>query len=214
MPSAKIFRDRVVSMEQTYEQGEKYLTLLRTLVEEAIPGLAFREYYLDHERDTFVMLYAGEGEAEKRISWTRMVLYDAERIPAVAQDPSTPIRARMLGFLRANAGRPTIAVTFRHLEDGWSDTPEPKKQKPKPPREKGREATPPPPPGREQQKKQARSPAPMPAPAGRNAPPAPGSEGPAGERPGGGRRRFRRRRRRGGRGKGGPPSPGGAGAAP
>lgn len=214
MPSAKIFRDRVVSLEQTYEQGEKYLTLLRTLIEEAIPGITFREYYLDHERDTFVMVYVAEGGVEKRISWTRMVLYDAERIPAVAQDPSAPVRARFLGFLRANAGRPVIAVTFRHLEDGWVDTPEPKKQKPKPPREKGRPEPPRPQNrGREQPpaRPQVRPPQqPSPAPAARVAPPQPGTPAPEGERPGGGRRRFRRRRRRGGRGKGGP-APGTAG---
>jgi hypothetical protein len=32
MPSTKMFRDRVVSMEQTFEKGEKHLALLQSLV--------------------------------------------------------------------------------------------------------------------------------------------------------------------------------------
>jgi len=43
-----MFRDRVVSMEQTFEKGEKHLALLKALVEEAIPGLELQDYVLDH----------------------------------------------------------------------------------------------------------------------------------------------------------------------
>ena len=39
MPSTKMFRDRVVSMEQTFEKGEKHLPLLKALVDEALPGM-------------------------------------------------------------------------------------------------------------------------------------------------------------------------------
>ena len=216
MPSTKMFRDRVVSMEQTFEKGEKHLALLQGLVGEAIPGLEFLEYLLDHEHDTFVMVYrAGSGE-EKRIRWTRMVLYDAERIPALVDDAQAPIRARLVEFLRRRGERPVIDVTFRHLEEGWVDTPEPRKPKPRPPQPQ-RPASPGsqvprPPAGRG-----AGGQRPSPPPAGRPAPQPPktGAENPA-PAGAGRRRRFRRRRgRRRGAGPGpgpgaGPASPGGA----
>ncbi|HET9795159.1 MAG TPA: hypothetical protein VFS34_11910, partial [Thermoanaerobaculia bacterium] len=137
MPSTKMFRDRVVSMEQTFEKGEKYLPLLKTLVDEAIPGLELQDYVLDHEHDCFVMNYRTPSGALKKISWTRMVLYDAERIPAIVENAEADIRRRVVDFLRKRAERTVIDVTFRHLEEGWVDTPEPKKPKPQPPREKG-----------------------------------------------------------------------------
>src|SRR5258708_11856008 len=106
MPSTKMFRDRVVSMEQTLEKGEKYLTLLQALIGEAIPGLEFKEYLLDHEHDTFVMVYVNAVGGEQRVRWTRMVLYDAERIPAIVEDGQAPIRARLVEFLRGRSNRP------------------------------------------------------------------------------------------------------------
>ncbi|HET7453125.1 MAG TPA: hypothetical protein VFL12_10310, partial [Thermoanaerobaculia bacterium] len=142
MPSTRMFRDRVVSMEQTFEKGEKHLALLKTLVDEAIPGMALEDYVLDHEHDCFVMNYRTAAGAPKRITWTRMVLADAERIPAIVDNAAAEIRVRLVEFLRKRAERPTIEVTFRHLEEGWVDTPEPRKPKPQPPRGKGQ---PPPP---------------------------------------------------------------------
>lgn len=202
MPSTKMFRDRVVSMEQTFEKGEKHLALLQALIGEAIPGLEFREYVLDHEHDTFVMVYGTAAGGEKRVRWTRMVLYDAERIPAIVEDPQAPIRARVIEFLRRRAERAVIDVTFRHLEEGWVDTPEPRKPKPKPApsqRPAGQAG----PQGRRGQAPPGPRPSP---PSGR--PEVPG----AGERPGaapgaapGGRRRRSRRRRGRRRGPGGPP---------
>src|SRR5512146_3339949 len=100
MPSTKMFRDRVVSMEQTFEKGEKHLPLLKALVDEAIPGMELQEYVLDHEHDCFVMVYRTAAGAPKKVSWTRMVLYDAERIPAIVEDAAAPIRGRVIEFLR------------------------------------------------------------------------------------------------------------------
>jgi hypothetical protein len=199
-----MFRDRVVSMEQTFEKGEKHLALLQGLIAEALPGLEFQEYVLDHEHDTFVMVYRTPAGGEKRVRWTRMVLYDAERIPAIVDDAQAPIRARVIDFLRGRSDRPVIDVTFRHLEDGWVDTPEPRKPKPKP--------APPPRPGRPVgQQPAGRGPAPPPRPS-----PPPGQPGssPKGEQPApapgattaGRRRKFRRRRGR----RRGPGTPGGA----
>jgi hypothetical protein len=85
-----MFRDRVVSMEQTLEGGEKYLPLLKELVHEALPELEYREHVLDHERDLFVMEMEGQGGARKRVCWTRMMLFDAERLPTMAADPAAP----------------------------------------------------------------------------------------------------------------------------
>jgi hypothetical protein len=136
MPSTKMFRDRVVSMEQTFEKGEKHLPLLKALVDEAIPGMELEEYVLDHEHDCFVMIYKTASGGRKRISWTRMVLYDAERIPAIVENAQAEIRLRLLDYLKRRSDRPVIDVTFRHLEEGWVDTPEPRKSKPQPQRGK------------------------------------------------------------------------------
>jgi hypothetical protein len=124
-----MFRDRVVSMEQTLEGGEKNLELLKTLCREALPELAFREQTLDHERDLFAMILEAPDGRTTRVCWTRMMLFDAERIPALTGDPSTGLRGKIVSFLRARAGRPEIVVTFRHLEDGWVDSPEPRREK-------------------------------------------------------------------------------------
>jgi hypothetical protein len=127
MGQTRMFRDRVVSMEQTLEGGEKHLPLLTTLCREALPDFELREHALDHERDLFVMDLEGPEGAKKRICWTRMVLYDAERIPTLTQDPAAALRGKIVDFLRANAARLEILVTFRHLEEGWVDTPEPRR---------------------------------------------------------------------------------------
>ena len=122
-----MFRDRVVSMEQTLEGGEKHLPLLKALCAEALPDLVFREHSLDHERDMFVMDFDAPDGGRRRISWTRMVLFDAERIPTLTADPAAALRTKIVEHIRAQAARPEILVTFRHLEEGWVDTPEPRR---------------------------------------------------------------------------------------
>jgi hypothetical protein len=226
-----MFRDRVVSMEQTFEGGEKHLPLLKDICREALPDLTFVEHSLDHERDLFVMQFTAPDGAVRRIAWTRMVLFDAERIPTLAADPAAILRAKIVDLLRAQAVRPEILVTFRHLEEGWVDTPEPRREGRR--RRRGGRG------GRGAERAGAggggrpgvapqreRRPG---GPSGGGQPPQP--RGSAASRPGGpdrrpagppvaasgdagsgaGKRR-RRRRRRGGRGPGGGSSPGAGGA--
>ena len=216
MPQTRMFRDRVVSMEQTLEGGEKNLELLKVLCREALPEFTYREHTLDHERDLFVIVLDAPDGRTKRVCWTRMMLFDAERIPALTGDSLATLRARIVDFLRSRAGRPEIVVTFRHLEEGWVDTPEPRREKKRRRgrgdrgrREGGRET--PPSPGRPAQRPPQRVTQPprerLPV------PPAVPAAGPASDetqRPQGGRRRRRFRRRRRGRGPG-VPAPSGSG---
>jgi len=221
MPQTRMFRDRVVSMEQTFEGGEKHLELLKTLCREALPDFEYVAHTLDHERDLFVMELAAADGRVRRIGWTRMVLFDAERIPVLSGDPAGGLRERIVQFIRARASRPEVVVTFRHLEDGWVDTPEPRREQRRRRRRgrgeaKGGAAERPggrrPAPGPAPSPKGARPPgrpaarpaAPRPAPAA--GPPAAGAQPEAG-RPEGRRRRFRRRRRGRGPGGGGAPAP-------
>jgi hypothetical protein len=217
-----MFRDRVVSMEQTLEGGEKNLELLKSVCREGLPEFTLREHTLDHERDLFVMVIEAPDGRTRRVCWTRMMLFDAERIPALTGDPLASLRTRIVEFLRAHAARPEIVVTFRHLEDGWVDTPEPRREKKRRRgrgergrregrREAGQPGAPQRPaarpvsqPRQPQREKRREVPA---APAGPAAA-APGEPG----RPAGGRRRRRSRRRRG-RGPGGSPPSGPAGPA-
>ncbi len=223
-----MFRDRVVSMEQTLEGGEKNLDLLRSICREALPEFAFREHTLDHERDLFVMVLEAPDGRTRRVCWTRMMLFDAERIPALTGDPVASLRAKIVEFLRAQVARPEIVVTFRHLEDGWADTPEPRREKrrrrgrgergrregrrepgqPGTPQRPGVRPAPRPAPQPAQPEREKRRETPPPHPVAPGAAVAPGEPG----RPAGGRRRRRFRRRRG-RGPGGPPSSGPAGPA-
>ena len=238
MPQTRMFRDRVVSMEQTLEGGEKNLELLKALCLEAMPEFTYREHSLDHERDLFVMILEAPDGRTKKVSWTRMVLFDAERIPSITGNPLGNVRAKILDFLKARSGRPEIVVTFRHLEEGWVDTPEPRRDRrrrrgrggdrgrregKREGSERPRDAA-----GREQAAaaghpmamKGQRPQVPVPRPQV----PAARAQGPAGEggRPqqgpgeGGGRRRRRMRRRRRGRGPGGssPQGPASPPAAP
>ena len=124
MAQTRMFRDRVVSMEQTLEGGEKHLELLKALCNEAIPDFAYTGHVLDHERDLFVMELQAQDGRKKTVAFTRMVLYDAERIPAIVENPSAPVREKLVLFLRSRTARPEIVVTFRHIEDGFVDTPE------------------------------------------------------------------------------------------
>jgi hypothetical protein len=187
MAQTRMFRDRVVSMEQTLEGGEKHLELLKAICLEAFPDFRYSEHALDHERDLFIMtLEAGDGR-RRSIAWTRMMLFDAERLPALAAEPDGPLRARLVGFLRGRASRPEIVVTFRHLETGWADTPAPRVLRRRRRRGAGRGGGQTPLPDR------AASARPGAAPPGQRpsgGPPAAGAPRPAGSR-----RRFRRRRR-------------------
>jgi hypothetical protein len=128
MAQTRMFRDRVVSMEQTLEGGEKHLALLKDLCREALPDHELREYSLDHERDLFVMELADASGVSRRVCWTRMVLFDAERIPAMSGEAGAALREKIVQFVRARAAQPEIVVTFRHLEEGWVDTPEPRRE--------------------------------------------------------------------------------------
>ena len=221
MGQTRMFRDRVVSMEQTLEGGEKHLPLLKDLCREAFPELEYREHALDHERDLFVMDLESPAGQRARIAWTRMVLFDAERIPVLSGDPVGSLRERIVQFIRARASRPEVVVTFRHLEDGWVDTPAPRREKR---RRRGRGER-----GRREGRREAGQPGGPQRPAGRpvSQPQQPQREkrreitaGPPGAaavpgepgRPAGARRRRRFRRRRG-RGPGGPPPSGPAGPA-
>jgi len=221
MPQTRMFRDRVVSMEQTFEGGEKHLELLKAMCRDGIPGFEYATHFLDHERDLFVIELAAPDSRRKRVAWTRMVLFDAERIPVLSGDPAGMLRTRIVEYLKSRATRPEIVVTFRHLEDGWVDTPEPRRDRRRRRRGRGGDrgaaaaaekgggrprAGAPPGPGRERGPRPGRPPGisppkAAPVPAARSGP----GEGAA--KPDG-RRRFRRRRRRGrGPGGGTPPPP-------
>ncbi len=235
MGQTRMFRDRVVSMEQTLEGGEKHLPLLKAICGEALPDLAFREHSLDHERDLFVMDFDAPDGTRRRIGWTRMVLFDAERIPTLTSDPAAALRAKIVELLRAQAGKPEILVTFRHLEEGWVDTPEPRREGGRRRRRGGRggrggeRAGPRPsaPPRDRERRPGGRPPAggarasqpPSAAPGARSGgpdrrPPAAAPAPAGGAAPGGAGKRRRRRRRRG-RGPGaGSPGPGGAPPSP
>jgi hypothetical protein len=232
-----MFRDRVVSMEQTFEGGEKHLPLLKAICSEALPDFTFREHALDHERDLFVMDFTAPDGSRRRICWTRMVLFDAERIPTLEADPATALRAKIVGLLREQASRPEILVTFRHLEEGWVDTPEPRRGEGRRRRRGGRGGRgaeragggggrPGGPRDRERRPGGGPQGGPTAQPQRGPAPQRPGPERRPQEAPAGGAemgaagaggKRRRRRRRRGGRGPGGgapgpaaPPAPQGA----
>jgi hypothetical protein len=212
MPQTRMFRDRVVSMEQTFEGGEKHLELLKALCREALPEFEYTAHSLDHERDLFVMDFAAHDGRRKRVGWTRMVLFDAERIPVLSGEPGGELRSRIVQFLRSRGSRPEIVVTFRHLEAGWVDTPEPRRDRRRRRRGRGGDRASAPdkaaarprggaPGGRERPARPARPPAPPPAPSPMPAGAPAASSGETrpsetGARPDG-RRRFRRRRRRG-----------------
>ncbi|MEO8347304.1 MAG: hypothetical protein ABI610_00210 [Acidobacteriota bacterium] len=223
MPQTRMFRDRVVSMEQTLEGGEKHLELLKGLCREALPEFEHASHALDHERDTFVMELVAPDGRRRLVAWTRMVLFDAERIPTLSAGAGEELRAKIVQYIRARANRPEIVVTFRHLEEGWVDTPEPRRDKRRrrrggrggearagsPEKTAGRPRGAPP--QRPRTARPARPPGPVPAPAQAQGQPPPASQSggprPEAPRPDGKRRRFRRRRRGRGSGGGGPQGP-------
>lgn len=111
-----MFRDRVVSMEQTQEIGEKHIDLLAALAGEALPGFSLSEHGLEHEQDLYVLSLANGDTGETRsVAFTRMVLSDADRLPAIVADAAAPIRARIVDLIRSQAGRRRILVTIREL---------------------------------------------------------------------------------------------------
>jgi hypothetical protein len=116
MGQVRMFRDRVVSMEQTQEIGEKHIDLLAALAGEALPGFSLSEHGLEHEQDLYVLSLANADTGETRsVAFTRMVLSDADRLPAIVADAGAPIRARIVDLIRSQAGRRRILVTIREL---------------------------------------------------------------------------------------------------
>ncbi|HEX9286744.1 MAG TPA: hypothetical protein VF999_05695 [Thermoanaerobaculia bacterium] len=217
MPQTRMFRDRVVSMEQTLEGGEKHLDLLKALCREALPELEYAGHFLDHERDLFVIELLGRDGRRKLVGWTRMVLFDSERIPILLSDPRSLLREKIVQHLRTHGSRPEIVVTFRHLEEGWTDTPEPRRDRRRRRRGRGearraggaeksaarpRVALPAPSPKLPRSARPATTTSPAPPPQTVRPPEAGRPEGRERHR-----RRFRRRRRGRGTGGGGQPPP-------
>ena len=66
MAMPKMFRDRVVSMEQTWELGEKYLEILAELVHEALPRFRMVGNDFDHDRDFYVPHREGDPSPTRR----------------------------------------------------------------------------------------------------------------------------------------------------
>ena len=112
----KIFRDRVVSLDQTQELGERHIELLTSVTQEALPGFVLKEHGLEHEPDLYVLsLENAATGATVRVAFTRMVLADEKRVPAIAENRHVPIRARMVELIRARGPRPEILVGVRDL---------------------------------------------------------------------------------------------------
>jgi hypothetical protein len=111
-----MFRDRVVSMEQTQEIGEKNIDLLAALATEALPGFTLSEHGLEHEQDLYVLTLTNpESNETRRVSFTRMVLSDANRLPAIVADAAAPVRGQIVDVIRGQAARPEILVSIRQL---------------------------------------------------------------------------------------------------
>ena len=116
MGSVRMFRDRVVSMEQTQEIGEKHIDLLGAFVTEALPGFAVASHGLEHERDHYwLSLSNAETGATCRVAFTRMFLSDATRLPAVVADGKAGVREQIVACIRDQAGRAEILVTVARL---------------------------------------------------------------------------------------------------
>lgn len=116
MGSVRMFRDRVVSMEQTQEIGEKHIDLLSALVAEALPDFAVLAHGLEHERDHYwLSLSNAETGATCRVVFTRMFLSDASRLPAVVADAKAGVREEIVACIRGQSGRAEILVTVARL---------------------------------------------------------------------------------------------------
>jgi hypothetical protein len=116
MGSVRMFRDRVVSMEQTQELGEKHIELLTALAVAALPGYALTAHGLDHERDHYWLSLTNDATGQARqLVFTRMFLSDASRLPAVVADASAPVRAQIVACISEQAARAEILVTVAGL---------------------------------------------------------------------------------------------------
>jgi hypothetical protein len=116
MGQVRMFRDRVVSMEQTQEIGEKHIDLLTALAVEALPGFSLAEHGLEHEQDLYVLSLANQDTgAVCSVAFTRMVLSDADRLPAIVANAAAPIRDRIVDLIRRQSGKRRILVTIREL---------------------------------------------------------------------------------------------------
>ncbi len=116
MGSVRMFRDRVVSMEQTQEIGERHIDLLSAIAVEALPGYALAAHGLDHESDHYWLSLTNDATGQvRRLLFTRMFLSDASRLPAVVADASTPMRAQIVARIREQAARAEIVVTVAGL---------------------------------------------------------------------------------------------------
>ncbi len=116
MAITKMFRDRVVSMEQTWDLGEKYLGLLSELVHEALPRFRTVGNDFDHDRDFYFLVeQATEPDEERKVCFTRMLLADRDCIPLIADEPHAPIRERIVEAIRAQSESPEIVVAYRAI---------------------------------------------------------------------------------------------------
>jgi len=116
MGSVRMFRDRVVSMEQTQEIGERHIDLLCALAVEALPGYALVAHGLDHERDHYWLSLANAATGQtRRLVFTRMFLSDARRLPAVVADANAPVRAQIVACIREQEVRAEIFVSVAGL---------------------------------------------------------------------------------------------------
>ena len=116
MGSVRMFRDRVVSMEQTQEIGEKHIDLLSALAVEALPGYVLAAHGLDHERDHYWLTLTNDATGQTcRLVFTRMFLSDASRLPAVVADANAPVRARIVACIREQTGCEEILVAVAGL---------------------------------------------------------------------------------------------------
>lgn len=116
MGSVRMFRDRVVSMEQTQEIGERHIELLCALAVEALPGYALAAHGLDHERDHYWLSLTNDATGQtRRLVFTRIFLSDASRLPAVVADANAPVRAQIVAYIREQAARVEILVTVAGL---------------------------------------------------------------------------------------------------
>ena len=114
MAITKMFRDRVVSMEQTWDLGEKYLGILGELIADALPGFRVVGNDFDHDRDFYWLdVKNAETEEERRVYFTRMVLADRDCVPLMVEEPHAPVRARLVEAIRAQAGAAEVVVAYR-----------------------------------------------------------------------------------------------------
>ncbi len=114
-PTTRVFRDRVVSLEQTFEIGEKYLDVLLELLQEAFPGFEYKEHDLEHEQDLFFITLEGPSGERRRVFFSRMFLADSTCLPAIVQERHASARARVLESLQSQEGQNDVTLRFRSV---------------------------------------------------------------------------------------------------